>query len=140
MKLKILPHTFTVCRLGDIRQAPLDKPFCFLSRTDEEISLVCPTEYAPAETEQREDGWRAFRIEGTLDFSLIGILAKISTCLAENGIAIFACSTYNTDYVLLKEEMLSKAVLALGMNGYEICNSCGADPNRSKSLDITRRI
>lgn len=56
------------------------------------------------------DGWKAFRIQGVLDFSLIGILAKIATVLADNGISIFAVSTYNTDYVLIKKENYQKAL------------------------------
>ncbi len=54
------------------------------------------------------DGWKAFRIQGVLDFSLIGILAKIATVLADNGISIFAVSTYNTDYVLIKKKIIKK--------------------------------
>lgn len=57
-----------------------------------------------------DDGWKAFRIQGILDFSLIGILAKIATVLADNGISIFAVSTYNTDYVLIKKENYQKAL------------------------------
>ena len=62
-----------------------------------------------------------YRIEGILDFSLIGILAKISTCLAENGIGIFAISTFNTDYILTKAENFEKAVKTLEAEGYKIC-------------------
>ena len=57
-----------------------------------------------------DDGWKAFRIQGVLDFSLIGILAKIATVLADNGISIFVVSTYNTDYVLIKKENYQKAL------------------------------
>ena len=66
----------------------------------------------------REDGWRAFRIEGVLDFGLVGILAGIASLMAENGIAIFAVSTFNTDYVFLKEEHLQTALQILVKNGY----------------------
>ena len=69
---------------------------------------------------RRDDGWRAFRIQGVLDFALIGILAKIASVLAENGISIFAVSTYNTDYVLVKEENYQKALDILARSGYEI--------------------
>ena len=62
--------------------------------------LVCMTEHVPDNVTERDDGWKAFRIEGVLDFSLIGILSKISALLAENEIGIFAISTYNTDYIL----------------------------------------
>ena len=120
MKLKKLPYTLTVCKLETVEQIDLNAGFYFIGRTDEEISLVCRTECTPARTLEREDGWRGFRIEGTLDFSLIGILSKISTILAENRIGIFAVSTYNTDYVLVKEENFDKAMTALGAAGYEI--------------------
>lgn len=80
----------------------------FFARTDAELSLVCPTASVPAAlVTAREDGWRAFRICGQLDFSLIGILSRVSTALAEAGVGIFAVSTYDTDYVLFKKEKLS---------------------------------
>ncbi len=120
MKLKKLPYTLTVCKLETVEQIDLNAGFYFIGRTDEEISLVCRTECTPARTLEREDGWRGFRIEGTLDFSLIGILSPIAAILAENKIGIFAVSTYNTDYVLVKEENFDKAMTALGAAGYEI--------------------
>ena len=120
MKLKALPHALTVCRLADASELDLKKDFYFLARTDEELSLVCRTEDTPANTAARDDGWRAFRIEGVLDFSLIGILSTISAVLAENKIGIFAVSTYNTDYILVKEEHFSRALQVLAENGYTI--------------------
>ena len=120
MKLKALPYALTVCRLADASQIDLKKDFYFLERTDEELSLVCRTEDAPANTDVRDDGWRAFRIEGVLDFSLIGILSKISAILAENKIGIFAVSTYNTDYILVKEEHFNRALQVLAEAGYTI--------------------
>ena len=68
----------------------------------------------------RDDGWKGFRIEGVLDFSLIGILSKISAILAENKVGIFAVSTYNTDYIFVKEENFDKAINALKDNGYDV--------------------
>ena len=120
MKLKILSWPLTVCKLAGTEQVNLADDFYFIGRTDEELSLVCRTEHTPSGTLEREDGWRGFRIEGTLDFSLIGILSKLSTILAENGIGIFAVSTYNTDYILVKEENLPRAMDALSAAGYEI--------------------
>lgn len=120
MKLKKLPYTLTVCKLETVEQIDLNAGFYFIGKTDEEISLVCRTECTPARTLEREDGWRGFRIEGTLDFSLIGILSPIAAILAENKIGIFAVSTYNTDYVLVNEENFDKAMTALGAAGYEI--------------------
>ena len=113
MTLRFLEHDFTVCKLKSADGLKPDGEFSFIGRTDEEISLVCLTENTPADTLEREDGWIAFRIEGILDFSLIGILSGIAAILAENGIGIFAVSTYNTDYIFIKKENREKAVTAL---------------------------
>ncbi|WP_436970047.1 ACT domain-containing protein [Lactobacillus helveticus] len=94
--------------------------FYFFAKIDEELSLVCETKNAPSKTINREDGWRAFKIEGQLDFSLIGILAKIAQLLANNGISIFAVSTFNTDYILVKDNNFDSAIKILSENNYEI--------------------
>ena len=120
MELKKLPHNFTVCKLTNISDIDLNTDFYFIGRTDEEISLVCRTEDTPAITTEREDGWRGFRIEGVLDFSLIGILSKVSGLLAENEIGIFAVSTYNTDYILVKAENYKRAMNVLSDAGYTV--------------------
>ncbi len=85
--------------------------------------MVCMTKDVPPNTIQRDDGWKAFRIQGVLDFSLIGILAEIAKLLAEHGISIFALSTYNTDYILVKKEHYQKALGLLENSGYEIIES-----------------
>ena len=120
MELKKLPYELTVCKLSDAAAINLSEDICFVGKTDEELSLVCRTENTPAETTVRDDGWRGFRIEGVLDFSLIGILSKLSTILAENHIGIFAVSTYNTDYILVKDESFDRAMDVLAAAGYEI--------------------
>lgn len=120
MTLELLPQKFSVCQIENPGQADLTAPFTFLSRTDEEISLVCESEKAPKDALKREDGWRGLRIAGPLDFSLIGILAKIAGLLAAQKISIFALSTYNTDYVLVKEENLSAALDTLKKSGYTL--------------------
>ena len=120
MILKKLPYDLTVCKLSDAAAIDLSAEICFVGKTDEELSLVCRTENTPAETTARDDGWRGFRIEGVLDFSLIGILSKLSTILAENHIGIFAVSTYNTDYILVKDESFALAMDVLAAAGYEI--------------------
>ena len=119
MKPKKLPFDFTVCKLNETSTADIAKDFFFLSKTDEEISLVCKTEDPPQNTLERDDGWKAFRIEGVLDFSLIGILSKIFAVLAESKIGIFAVSTFNTDYILVKVGNFEKAVCELEKAGYE---------------------
>lgn len=120
MELLRLPYDLTVCKVADMTAVDLKRDFFFLGKTDEEISLVCRTADTPADTTEREDGWKGFRIQGVLDFSLIGILSKISTVLAENRIGIFAVSTYNTDYVLVKEENFERSINALKEAGYTV--------------------
>ena len=120
MVLKKLPYKLTVCKVADIKEIDLNTEFYLIGRTDEEISLVCKTEDTPAATTERDDGWRGFRIEGVLDFSLIGILSKLSGILAENKIGIFAVSTFNTDYILVKGENFERAMTVLADAGYTV--------------------
>lgn len=120
MNLKKIPYKLTVCKVSDIFDIDISADFYFIGRTDEEVSLVCKTEDTPLNTIERDDGWRGFRIQGILDFSLIGILSKISGILAEHQIGIFAVSTYNTDYILVKEENFGQALNVLTSEGYTI--------------------
>ncbi len=120
MQLKAVPADLSVCKVKDYSEVNYDAPFCFTASTDEEKSLVCRTVDVPPHTLKRDDGWKAFCIEGILDFSLIGILAKISTVLAKQQIGIFAISTYNTDYILTKKENFPKALDVLAQAGYQI--------------------
>lgn len=119
MYLKKVGQDFSVCKVEDFSEVNLESEFCFIGKTDEERSVVCVTADVPCNTIEREDGWKAFRIEGTLDFSLIGILAKISGVLAESKIGIFAISTYNTDYILTKSDNYDKAIDVLEQAGYQ---------------------
>ena len=107
MEIKKIDHNFSVCQVEDYSLVNLNSEYSFIGKTDEEKSLVCITDEVPANVIQRDDGWKAFRIQGVLNFSLIGILAKIAAALADNGISIFAVSTYNTDYVLIKSKNFS---------------------------------
>ncbi len=120
MELKRLKDKLSVCKVESTDAIDLSRGFYFIGRTDEEISLVCRTEDTPVHTIEREDGWRGFKIQGILDFSLIGILAGISGILAKSQIGIFVVSTYNTDYILVKEENFEKAKDALAAEGYYI--------------------
>ncbi len=118
MNIKKIDYDFSVCKVSDYSKVKLESEYCFIGKTDEERSLVCLTQDVPDNTTERDDGWKAFRIEGVLDFSLIGILSKISTILADNQIGIFAVSTYNTDYILTKKENYDKALRVLKEAGY----------------------
>lgn len=120
MEIKKIDAYFSVCKVEDYSLVHLESEFCFIGKTEEEKSLVCVTGEVPDNTTERDDGWKAFRIQGVLDFSLIGILSKISALLAENQIGIFAISTYNTDYILTKKESYTKALTLLSEAGYAI--------------------
>lgn len=82
--------------------------------------MVCLVEHAPAQILAREDGWRAFRVAGQMDFGLTGVLAGLSAILAQAAISIFALSTFDTDYILVKEEKLTKALEVLELAEYEV--------------------
>ena len=118
--LNKLERLLTVCKVKNIDDIDLSKEFYFIGKTDEEISLVCETNDVPENTIEREDGWRGFRIQGILDFSLIGILSKLSGILADNKIGIFAVSTFNTDYILVKDADFEKSLAVLLNAGYTV--------------------
>ena len=117
MELQKITHKLSVCKVRTLSEIDLDADFFFVGKTDEEISLVCKTQDAPPGASAREDGWRGFRVSGVLDFSLIGVLSKLSGVLAAHGIGLFAVSTYNTDYILVKEENYEKALSVLISEG-----------------------
>jgi len=120
MEIKKIDKEFSVCKVENYSRTNMDAEYVFVGKTDEEKSLVCLTKDVPDNVIEKDDGWKAFRIQGILNFSLIGILSKISGLLADNGIGIFAVSTYNTDYILTKAENYEKALLVLSSAGYEI--------------------
>ena len=120
MQIKKIAGDFSICKVEDYSQFNFESDYYFTGRTDEENSLVCITANVPDNATSRDDGWKAFRIQEVLDFSLVGILSKISALLAENNIGIFAVSTYNTDYILTKKENYDKALQVLADAGYEI--------------------
>jgi len=124
-RLILLPGVLAICRLEATASIPEWAtlcPFWSMTRTEEELSLVCPETNVPQEV-KRETGWRALKVEGPLDFSLTGILASLTAPLATGKISVFAVSTYDTDYLLVKDEQLEKAVQALREDGYEIKES-----------------
>jgi uncharacterized protein len=122
LTLSILPEELSVCRLAPDASLPdLERMtgFWSLTRTSDELSLVVLSSMAPQQA-QISPGWRGLKVEGPLDFSLIGILAGLSAALAQAGISIFALSTYDTDYLLVRGADLDKAVAALRAGGCTI--------------------
>ncbi|WP_074595734.1 ACT domain-containing protein [Streptococcus gallolyticus] len=120
LTIKPITEEFAVCQVEDYSQVNLENPFVFTGATDGEKSLVCPIALVPENALSVDKTWSAFRIEGILDFSLIGILSKISSLLAENNIGIFAISTYNTDYILNKTADFQSVLRVLEEAGYQI--------------------
>ncbi len=122
MNLKILDKDFAVCRLSAESIIPdwaLPSSFLSISRTPTELSIVCEGELVPLDVKS-EKGWRILKVEGTLDFSLTGILASIANPLSQAKISIFAISTFDTDYVLVKQLSLGQACDALKSSGFNI--------------------
>jgi hypothetical protein len=117
MLLEILDAELSICKLAGLPERHPEGVF-FLSRTDEEVSLVCETGCIPADCVNAETGWRAIRVVGTLGFSLTGILASLLDELSAAGIPVFTISTYNTDYVLVKAAQLRAAIDALTRVGH----------------------
>lgn len=126
-EIKVIDGSFSVCKVTDFSEVAPSKKFNFISATDEENSLICLTENVPDNFTERIDGWRALKIQGVLDFSLIGILSKILGLLAEAKIGIAAVSTYNTDYIFVKKTDLDKAVETLAEANYKIIRKGGAE-------------
>lgn len=120
VELKKIHQDFSVCQVEDYSLVNIESEYCFIEKTDAEKSLVCITNEVPLNIIKRDDGWKAFCIQGILDFSLIGILSKIATILADNDISIFAVSTYNTDYVFVKSKNYQRGLEILKSDGYEI--------------------
>lgn len=120
MDIEIVDGEFSVSKVPDLSRFDTGKGFFFIGRTDGELSLVCPAADIPDNATVREDGWRAFRVAGTLDFSLVGILSELTGILARAGIGVFAVSTYDTDYILVRSENLDRALDALASSGHNI--------------------
>lgn len=115
LSLVVLPEAFAVCQLppdSPFPAWPQGKDLLAMVRTTDELSIVCDDRGIPGEVIV-ERGWRALKVEGPLDFTLVGVLARLATVLAEAGVSIFAISTYDTDYLLVKDVDLERAVTAL---------------------------
>ena len=122
LSLKILPQRMAVCRFEPTAPLPnwiSEVGFYSLTRTDEELAIVCPeARLAPGTTS--ETGWRCLKVQGLLDFSEIGIILSLTQPLAENSVSVFVISTFDTDYFMVKEKDLAKAMDALTAAGHQV--------------------
>ncbi|MEP7286733.1 MAG: ACT domain-containing protein [Chloroflexota bacterium] len=122
LTLSILPETFAVCRLAKDTVVPewaSSGELVSITRTRDELSIICPNANVPKGI-QAETNWRCFKIAGPIDFALIGILAALVTPLAHAGISIFAISTYDTDYLMVRSESLDHAIHVLKLAGHQV--------------------
>ena len=120
LALSVLDRRLSVCKFAEVPEGLSGEGFFFVARTDDELSVVCETGLLCDGATAREDGWRALKVQGPLDFGLVGILAKITSALADADVPVFAVSTYDTDYVLVKEGDLQAAVEALREAGCDV--------------------
>ena len=118
MMLEFLEPEFSICKMDHPLSPIMDSGFLFYGRTDGEVSLVCPTADVPSDTLKRDDGWRAFRVSGTMDLSLIGVLSGITKVLADNSIGVFVISTFDTDYILVRKGNIERTIDVLSRAGY----------------------
>lgn len=122
LPLIVVDGTFAICKLvADATIPPWASAnqFFSITRTADELSIVCRQDAVPEEI-RCERGWRCFRVAGAMPFSVVGVLASLTTPLAEAGISVFAISTFDTDYLLVKEDYFEKAVTALVQAGHSI--------------------
>ena len=121
LELELLPGRFAVARLEPDSVVPpwAAGDFVSVSKTPEELTVVCEEDRVPGKV-RCERGWRAFRVRGTLDFGETGVLAALAAPLADAGVPVFAVSTYDTDYVLVRESDLEGAANALRAAGHHV--------------------
>lgn len=120
--LSVHPGSFAICQLAPGADLPgwaLDGPFCSVTRTPDELSIVCAEPAVPPEA-VADRGWRLLSVRGRMDLTLVGVLAGLSGTLARAGISVFALSTYDTDHLLVRADDLDAATRALASAGYGI--------------------
>lgn len=127
LELSVQPGLFVVCRLRPDASLPAwfkPGPFASASWTADELSLVCMQSLLPPDTEVRhEPGWRCLMLHGPIPFHCTGVLLQLLQPLAAAGVGIFAVSTFDTDYVLVKQEFLDAAVAALAGHGHRVAQA-----------------
>jgi hypothetical protein len=127
LSLELLPGLYAVCRLGPGDAAPAvppDAAFFALARTAEELSIVCEERAVPPGA-RTEPGWRCFKVEGPLPFDLTGVVASLAGPLAAGGIPLFVVSTFDTDYLLVKQAQVEEAAATLQRAGHQVARPAG---------------
>ena len=120
--LNVLEERLAVCRVDPASEVPdwaVTAPLFSVTRTADELSIVCPEELVPSGV-KCETGWRCLKLAGSFEFSMVGVLLAVLGPLAEAGVGVFAVSTFDTDYVLVKEGQLDLAIGALRGSGHRV--------------------
>jgi len=127
LRIVLMPGAYTVCRFPADEPVPswVAGPFTSVTRTGNELSIVCRAERVPAEI-PGQDGWRCLVLDDTFDLSLVGVLHSVTQPLAAAGVAVFTIATYDTDYVLVRR--VDEAVAALRAAGHEVAGDLDDDP------------
>lgn len=121
LALTVLPGLYSVVRLRPGAKAPEGlSGFHSITRTDKELSIVCRAKDAPR-SPRRQDGFRCFEVAGPFDFDTVGVLARLTGPLARAHVPILAISTFDTDYLLVRDDRLPVAVRALERAGHRVC-------------------
>jgi hypothetical protein len=127
LTLELVPGSYAVCRLDPAAPLPgwaSGGPLVSITRTDAETSIVCPQQAVPAGVRAERD-WSCLRVAGTLGFGMTGVLASLARPLASSGVSIFVVSTYDTDYLMVQQRDLGRALDALARAGHAVERSSG---------------
>lgn len=122
LSLTLIDEVFAICSLPKDSQIPewvLSSNFYSVTRTFDELSVVCPQANIPEGTRYNK-GWKCFKVQGPLGFSIVGILASLAMPLANSGISVFVFSSYDTDHIMVKEYDLEKAISVLTEAGHTV--------------------
>ncbi|HEY0789434.1 MAG TPA: ACT domain-containing protein [Chthoniobacterales bacterium] len=122
LTISVLPEHLSICRLEADAPVPAwveGGTFVSVTRTREELTVICPQEYVPAEAKVSRN-WRALKLEGSFDLDLVGLLVSVAGPLAQAGIGILPVGTYETDYVLVRQDQLDAAIRALRFIGCQV--------------------
>ena len=126
MKVSLLEETYGVCRLPSNTRIPewterqTKQTFLSITQTSEELSIVCPMQWIPSGVQCERD-WKCIKIIGPLDFNQIGVISSMSGALAQHSIPLFVISTYDTDYLFVKEDNIVKTKQILEQNKHIFC-------------------
>jgi len=129
LQLSLLDEVYGICVFQNNAPIPewaVTASLCSITRTKKELTIVCPQNIIPVDIEHNRN-WRCFRIDGSFEFNQIGVISSLAAPLAQAGISIFVVSSYDTDYILVKEEKVEQVIAVLSDNGHLIARPGNID-------------